>query len=129
MNLAGKTLEEHRAFWAEIAKKNGWYKEPFYIQAWTASNGAIIDSVAMSGLTKDVVVEYLEGEVFAINGYWVDDKSPISGALVSAYDDTPEGYIDDDIFYYGLEREAIERAIAAQEPIDNEFVITSFWAV
>ena len=122
------TLEQHREFWAKIAKENGWYKEPFYIQVWTASDGKIVDSVAAKTMTQDVFVEHLDAEVFAIDGYWVDDKSPIEGELICAYDNTPDGYIDDDIFYYGLDRKAIEQAIATKEPIGGVFVITSFWA-
>ena len=27
-----ETLEQGREFWSTIAKKAGWYKEPFYLQ-------------------------------------------------------------------------------------------------
>ena len=66
--------------------------------------------------------------VFAISGYWADDKSPITEVLVTDYDDIPVGYDDDEIFYFGLSEESIERAIATKEPVDNEFVITDFWS-
>ncbi len=66
--------------------------------------------------------------VFAISGYWVDDKSPITEVLVTDYNDVPVGYDDDEIFYFGLSEESIERAIATKEPVGNEFVITDFWS-
>lgn len=49
-------IEEHRQRWAEVAKENGWYKEPFFIQAWVNSDGAVVDSVSFDGLTKDFVL-------------------------------------------------------------------------
>lgn len=51
-----KDLEEKRAFWAEIAKKHGWYTEPFYIQVFVNKKGEITDSVSFTGLDQDVVV-------------------------------------------------------------------------
>ena len=49
-------LEEHRKFWANVAKENGWYKQPFFIIAWINKRGEIIDSVSHRGLEKDIVV-------------------------------------------------------------------------
>ena len=54
-----KTIEEHRASWAETAKANGWYKEPFFIQVFKNEKGEIVDSVAhagMEGATEDLIV-------------------------------------------------------------------------
>lgn len=48
-------VEEHRKLWAEIAKKNDWYKQPFYIQVWADSRGNITDSVSFQGLREDLV--------------------------------------------------------------------------
>lgn len=50
-------IEAHRAFWAHIARENGWYKEPFYVQVWENMEGVITDSVATTALTEDVVIE------------------------------------------------------------------------
>ena len=66
--------------------------------------------------------------VFAISGYWVEDKSPIQEVLVTDYHDIPPGYGDDEIFHFGLSEVAIEHVIATKEPVDNEFVITDFWS-
>lgn len=51
------TIEEHRKFWAKVAKENGWYKEPFYVQVWVDKNGTITDSVSHRSMTEDIVVE------------------------------------------------------------------------
>ena len=32
MKLSQIKIEKHREFWIKIAKANGWYVEPFYIQ-------------------------------------------------------------------------------------------------
>lgn len=36
-------LEEAREFWSKVAKKNNWYREPFYVKIW---------------VNKDLKVEY-----------------------------------------------------------------------
>jgi len=50
------TLEEARGFWTKIAKEHGWYKEPFYVQAWIDEDGTLDDCVSFQGLTQDVVL-------------------------------------------------------------------------
>jgi hypothetical protein len=50
-------IEAHRSFWANIARENGWYREPFYVQVWQDMEGVITDSVGTTVLTKDVVIE------------------------------------------------------------------------
>lgn len=50
--------EQYRTRWAKVAKTNGWYFEPFYIQLFTNEAGVIVDSVAhcgMKGATEDLV--------------------------------------------------------------------------
>jgi hypothetical protein len=50
-------INTHRNIWAEIAKKNDWYAEPFFIQVWVdPTTNKIYDSVATRDLTKDVIV-------------------------------------------------------------------------
>lgn len=54
-----KTIEEHRQFWADVAKENGWYTEPFYVQVFIdPDTKEIYDSVSFNGMTKDI--EYFE---------------------------------------------------------------------
>lgn len=49
-----KTIEDHRTFWANIAKENGWYTEPFYVAVWVdPRNGEIYDSLGTRQLTQD----------------------------------------------------------------------------
>jgi hypothetical protein len=56
MDINKEKFEFHRKGWGEIAKKNGWYQEPFYIQVWVNSRGEITNSVSVRGLTKDYVL-------------------------------------------------------------------------
>ncbi|NTU72558.1 hypothetical protein HGB07_00035 [Candidatus Roizmanbacteria bacterium] len=57
MKVLRTEIEKNRAFWAKIAKANGWYVEPFYVQVWIDKTGSVTDSVSHIGLTKDIVVE------------------------------------------------------------------------
>lgn len=57
MKVLQTEIEKHRAFWADVAKKNNWYTEPFYVQVWVDENGDISDSVSCIGLTKDLVIK------------------------------------------------------------------------
>jgi len=57
MSVSRTEIEKHRMFWADVAKKNNWYTEPFYVQVWVDENGDISDSVAHIGLTEDLVIK------------------------------------------------------------------------
>ena len=57
MKVSQTEIEKHRAFWADVAKKNNWYTEPFYIQVWIDENGDISDSASHIGLTEDLVIK------------------------------------------------------------------------
>lgn len=63
--------------------------------------------------------------IFRIQGYFIDDNSPID-SLVCAYDNVPDCLIDDDIFFFGLSENDIQTAIASKEPVSNEFIITAY---
>jgi hypothetical protein len=54
---AMKTIADAREFWANIAQENDWYSEPFYVQAWTDTDGNIVDSVSFQGLTADIIIQ------------------------------------------------------------------------
>lgn len=54
-----ETIEDHRLFWADIAKVNGWYVEPFYVQVWIRDDGTIEDSVSFRGLNQDFLIQLL----------------------------------------------------------------------
>ena len=51
-----ETLEQGREFWSTIAKKAGWYKEPFYVQLWVHENGDMDDCVSFQGLDQDIIL-------------------------------------------------------------------------
>ncbi len=55
--LSPKRLEECREFWASVARKNGWYKQPFFVQVWVDVDGAVIDSVSHQGLDRDYILD------------------------------------------------------------------------
>lgn len=56
VEVSQTSIDEHRAYWADIAKNNGWYKEPFYVQVWVDDNGSVVDSVSYQGLSEDIIV-------------------------------------------------------------------------
>lgn len=56
MSASSLTIEQCRQFWAKVAKENGWYKEPFFVQVWVDYNGDITDSVSHRGLNQDYVL-------------------------------------------------------------------------
>lgn len=51
-------IEQHRTWWAEVAKENGWYTQPFFIQVWVDRDGEVADSVSYQGMTQDWVLDY-----------------------------------------------------------------------
>ena len=53
---SSQIIDEHREYWADVAQKNGWYKEPFFVQVWADESGNIVDSVAHQGMTTDIII-------------------------------------------------------------------------
>jgi len=51
-------IDTHREFWAQVAKENDWYVEPFYVHVWTDENDEIVDSVSYRGMSRDVIDQY-----------------------------------------------------------------------
>jgi hypothetical protein len=49
------SIELKRELWAGIAKANGWYSEPFFVQVWVDRQGEIVDSVSFAGLDRDII--------------------------------------------------------------------------
>ena len=49
-------IEEHRKWWAEVAKENGWYTQPFFIQVWLDKDGEIEDSVSYKDMKRDYII-------------------------------------------------------------------------
>jgi len=62
--LSALSLERHREIWAGVAKENGWYVEPFYVQVWQNEAGEIWNSVSHIGIKQDSIIleeEFDEG--------------------------------------------------------------------
>ena len=58
-----EALEEAREFWSKIAKEHGWYKEPFYVQAWIHNDGSLDDCVSFQELDQDIILPAREQNV------------------------------------------------------------------
>lgn len=55
-------LEPHRERWAEVAKANGWYVEPFFVQVFVDPyTNEIYNSVSFTGIPADLVVYEEQG--------------------------------------------------------------------
>lgn len=65
-------------------------------------------------------------KIFSISGFWKDDKSEFEHFLVAEYDDVPEGYDEEDIFYFGLSEEDILNSCLED---GLEFVITYYYQI
>lgn len=56
--------------------------------------------------------------VFSVDGYLDGDKENlVSGFLVAEFDNTPKGYNDDDIYFYGMNEENIKECIKTKDDI------------
>lgn len=64
--------------------------------------------------------------IYSINGYWKDNKSPFYGYQVTDTDDTLPEELDQDIFFYGLSEKDLQEAVEQGEDTSLQFVITSF---
>ena len=69
--------------------------------------------------------------VFSVRIKWINDNSELDVLIFESHgiDDLPEGYDDDDIFFYGMGENAIKQALASGEPCENEWVIIEFYGV
>jgi|21_taG_2_1085346.scaffolds.fasta_scaffold11775_5 hypothetical protein len=55
-------IEKQRELWSKVAKKNGWYKEPFYVKVWADKESKeIVDSVSFVGLSQDLIIDHKTG--------------------------------------------------------------------
>lgn len=57
MSAPSLTIEQCRQYWADVAKKKGWYKEPFFVQVWVDTDGDITDSVSYRELDRDYILD------------------------------------------------------------------------
>ena len=63
-NYTNAEIETARKRWANTAKKNGWYKEPFFIQVWLDEDKKIIDCVSFRGLKQDYIIHTTKKEYY-----------------------------------------------------------------
>ena len=63
---AKTSIKEARSIWEGVAKKHGWYKKPFYIQAWLHKDGALADCVSFQGISQDIILQAEIEEVCTI---------------------------------------------------------------
>lgn len=57
------TVEEAREYWAKVAKENGWYSEPFYVQVWFEPDGTLHDAVSSRILKQDIIIQMTQEEL------------------------------------------------------------------
>ena len=69
--------------------------------------------------------------LFSVRIKWVDDESEFDVLIAESngVNDIPDGYTDEDVFFYGMSEAAIKKAIASGEPCENEWVIIEFYEV
>lgn len=67
---------------------------------------------------------------FEISGYWLPDNSQFDGNIVTDYDsfneDNDFGFKEEDIFFYGLSEEDIQKSIKDGKDDSVFFVITDY---
>jgi hypothetical protein len=63
--------------------------------------------------------------VFSIDGYWKDDREEFQGYLVTNYHDTPEGWKEEDFFFFGVEEGDLKEMLNSEETV-HDFVVTSY---
>ena len=72
----------------------------------------------------------MQYRIYSIDGYWKAGKENFSDYLICTNDDEnkpiPEGYTDDDIFFYGLTELDLFKAVNLKEDVADEFVITAY---
>jgi len=65
---------------------------------------------------------------FSIDGYWKDTGEVFGGYIVTNFDDYDSGCsrTEDEIFFYGLNEDDLNEAVAMGESTAHDFVITNF---
>lgn len=61
--------------------------------------------------------------VFSVIGYWKDDRTEFYGYLVTDYDSVPDGYTEEEIFFFGLNENDLKNS---SEDDALDFVITAY---
>jgi len=68
-------------------------------------------------------------KVFSVRIQWLDNKSESDVYIANSHGikDLPDGFTDDNIFFFGMSESSILRAIASGEPCENEWVVTKIY--
>jgi len=68
-------------------------------------------------------------KVFSVRIKWLDDQSESDVYIAESHgiEDLPDGFADDNIFFYGMSENNILRAITSGEPCENEWVIAELY--
>lgn len=75
----------------------------------------------MSGTS--VIAQTNMAKLYTISGYWKDDGSEFENYLVTDIDSVPDGYSEEDIFFFGLSEKELQES---SESDMQEFVITNY---
>ena len=65
-------------------------------------------------------------QLYSVRIKYADDNSE-HDVVICDYDCVPDGVDDDDIFFFGLSRESIERIIKNDELCENEWYILELY--
>ena len=70
-----------------------------------------------------------DNRVFSVRIRFMDDGTEQDVLITDSYspDELPEGYGDDDIFFFGMREGNIRRAIETGEPCENEWFIVKLY--
>jgi len=68
-------------------------------------------------------------KVFSVRIKWLDNQSESDVYIAESHGigDFPDGFTDDNIFFFGMSESSIRQAIASGEPCENEWVITELY--
>ena len=85
---------------------------------------ASVDTFNLSAEGKPI-----PSKVFPVRIQWLDNKSELDVYIAESHGigDLPDGFTDENIFFYGMSENSILRAVASGEPCENEWVITELY--
>ena len=61
--------------------------------------------------------------IFSVSGYWKDDGTEFDGLIVNEFDDTPKGWEEEEIFFFGLSEADLKNS-SLDDSLD--FIIMSY---
>ena len=74
IHIKKSDIEKSRKLWSGVAKKAGWYKEPFFVQVWVNDNGKIVNSVSTIPMDKDYICSDTTEKILKKNEYSIIDN-------------------------------------------------------